>query len=175
MIKPDSVDIIIPRPRYGLGKDMMDLVRLSRCKYFIRFDYDDSVDYKLIYSMLQELIYLNGHGANVGALYPSYMLLDGSSCRVVKQVQGSAVLYNREAFLEVGGYDETLDHQADLDFYIRFNKRYDYHHVNSACYVWKPGRSKTFTPEINVARKAILFKHGVRDEDVHHFGAYAYL
>ena len=150
-----------------LGKSMMAGVRTSESKYIVRIDGDDlPSEYYLDYGL-----YLT---KSLGiAVSPRY-LIDGLWTFVDKP-QGAGIFYEREKFMEVGGYDETLDYQADLDFYIRYTKKYPITTSYGLIYYWKPGRSKTLRPEIKNARQLILNKYCMKDSEVHHFGAYAYV
>lgn len=150
-----------------LGKSMMAGVRTSQSKYIVRIDGDDvPSEYYLEYGL--HLIKSLGI-----AVSPRYLI--DRSWTFVDKPQGSGIFYEREKFLDVGGYDESLDYQADLDFYIRYTKKYPIHTAYGLIYYWKPGRSKTQSQQIKNARQLVLNRYGVKDNEVHHFGAYAYI
>ena len=138
-------------------------------KYIVRIDGGDTIpEYFFQYGL-----YLT---KSLGiAISPVYLMLD--YWKRVWEPQGAGIFYEREKFLEIGGYDESLDFQADLDFYIRYTRKYKIHTETSLIYPWKVngGRSLTNKDKILGVRKQILDKYGMKDDEVYHFGSYAYV
>lgn len=148
----------------------MDRVRSTSSKYIVRVDGDDPLHDVWEYYFEYGLHLIKRYGI---ATSPTYLIK--GAWKTVKYPQGAGIFYERDKFMEIGGYDESLDHQADLDFYIRYTKRFSIYPSDSLIYLWTPGRSRTRTPEISSARNRILSKYGLKEHDVHHFGAYAYI
>ena len=156
----------------SLSVNFMLGVENTESKYIVRIDGDDNYPdmLKLFYAATMAL----ACNPEVDAFSPIYKTIDGEL--ITNKPQGAGILYKREDFLDVGGYDKTLDIQADLDFYIRFTKKYKMG-LYSLVYIWNfiGGRSFKRKDELSRVRAEILKKHNLQDTDVHHFGAYAYI
>ena len=152
-----------------LGKNFSDAVKEAKTKYIVRIDGDDS---QSAYFNQYGLHLIKAHGF---AVSPRYLIKD--RWNFVDKPQGAGIFYEREKFLEVGGYDESLDYQADLDFYIRYTIKFKIMVEYGLIYLWDAtkGRSRTLTPEISKARSEILNRYKLDEKEVHHFGGYAYL
>lgn len=152
-----------------LSVNFMDAVRSTQSEVIVRIDGDDSLDPDYI-SYGLHLVKKFQSAISPTYLIPEYWF-------TVNKPQGAGIFYPRSQFLYVGGYDETLDYQADLDFYIRYTQLYPIRHIDSLIYKWRVanGRSLRNTDKILPIRQQILERYGLSDEDVHHFGAYAYV
>ena len=153
----------------SLSKNFMDGVRASYSKYIVRIDGDDEqseyfLEYGIELAKSREM-----------AISPVYLIND--TWRLVDMPQGAGIFYEREKFLNVGGYDETLDFQADLDFYIRYTNQFPMSIEPSLVYLWKAsgGRSANNKDAILKFRREILDRHKLKEDEVHHFGGYAYI
>ena len=98
----------------SLSQNFMLGVRDSNSKYLMRIDKDDFCSgFKEGTNCLKFFL-------DEAAVSPTYLLIKNN--RHIKDVydpQGAGIIYKRDAFMDVGGYDESLNIQADLDFYIR--------------------------------------------------------
>ena len=181
---PDFKEVIFSksfRKEKSLSENFMLGVKNSNSIYLMRIDEDDYL-----------YIYLNENaqfGIETGleilkrrpiikALFPFYELIYvGVHKNILIEPQGSGIIYERQAFLDVGGYNQKLDLQADLDFYIRFTSFYDtsYYPMIYRWLISSNSRSLKRKKEILKVRKEILNKYNLEDWEVHHFGAYYFL
>jgi GT2 family glycosyltransferase len=73
-------------------------------------------------------------------------------------------LFNRETFLEVGGFDESLPRLHDWDLFLRLAERgYQGTYVPEVLYhaYYLPGASVTSDHDYQTARRAVQEKHGL--------------
>ena len=173
-----------------LGENFMLGVKNTDSKYLVRIDGDDSWD--CTYDGKYALEMLDHHN-EYKAVYPFYRLfkitppkprpdkslgtIEGcQTVNIINSPQGAGIVYDREAFMSVGGYDKTLQYQADLDFYIRFRSQY-LMGIYPSIYWWRLGDNQSIThkDKLLAQRKKILHKYDLEEYNIPHFGAYAYV
>ncbi len=152
-----------------LSKNFMNGVKRSSSTYLVRVDCGD-----IINNFDQALTILRSSSCR--AVYPLYEMLYDGRVILVDKPQGAGIVYDREAFMSVGGYDTQLDYQADLDFYIRFTSKYSMF-MYLEPYVWRVDKySRSLNRGLMLSeRKKILDRYQYEDDEVHHFGSYAYI
>lgn len=153
-----------------LSENINHAVSMIDTEWFVRIDGDDCILQYGYYQLAENQIGRNKPCAFV----PTYVLLSSEKLGYCFEFQGAGVMVNRECFLETK-YDNNLDYQADLDFYIRFNRKHVIENANIK-YYWMIGNNRSIRNKARVlqARKSILSDYSLSDSDVHHFGAYAY-
>jgi hypothetical protein len=165
------------RRKVGLGENFMLGVLNTKTKYIVRLDEEVSLPY------CDAMTIMENH-PEIKAVYPIYHIMEeteygySKTVNIVPYPQGAGIVYDRDAFLEVGGYDTSLDYQADLDFYIRFIMRWGCMVPFAGIYYWtKDGKNRSINhkDKLLYARKKILDKYGLKDSDAHHFGMYHYV
>jgi hypothetical protein len=153
-------------------------VENTKSKYLMRLDGDDWMSACLTeQNHIFEIGFDILNNYNYQAVTPFYVIYkDPFSMRVVIEPQGAGIMYKRNAFLEVGGYDVKMDVQADLDFYIRFSSQFNLTNF-PLCYRWNVSdQSRSMNKKLMLEhRDRILKKYELEDWEVHHFGAYAYV
>ena len=164
--------------KVGLAENFMLGVENSKTKYICRMDDDEN---SLPFS--DALMILKNH-SEIKAVHPIYHIVSINEMsqwtlhNIVPYPQGAGIVYDREAFLSIGGYDTSLDYQADLDFYIRFVLRWGCMMPYAGVYYWnRNGENRSLNDKVKVleVRKSILNKYGFQDSDVPQFGMYAYV
>ena len=168
--------ITISQKPLPLSKNFNKAVKECETKYIVRIDGDDEL---LINESCIRIGYdfLKKH-PELKAASPHYFLKDkyDRTLASIAYPQGAGIIYDREAFLSIGGYNPWLNMQADLDFFIRFVSKFGEMEQSDGIYYWSfdYGRSQN-EHEMLRARKRILKKHRLTDNQVHHFGSYAYI
>ena len=168
------------RQKHTLGWNFMYGVKHTKSKYLMRVDADD--DFHPCYKVSYGLNILRFR-SDINAVSPFYEIFYNNPdnagnytvLNVVTRPQGAGIIYDREAFMDVGGYNSFLKYQSDLDFYIKFTNKYTMG-LYPAIYGWryKDNGSIKHKDDILILRKEILKKYNKMDNDVHHFGMYAY-
>ncbi len=125
----------------GLSKACNKGVEKSSGKYIVRLDADDYFDENIL---LIEATYLENH-SEIDLVYPDYFEVDKEGnlinykrlMKIGKELKtfdrcplAIGAMYRRECYDEIGGYDESLKHQEDYDFWVRFTKKFKAHTIN---------------------------------------------
>ena len=130
-------------------------------KYVVRLDPDDRFDENFLVVAVN---HLERGEKSYGAVYPDFLEVDEKgevigygSPEVSFEFNplDAGVMYNKEKFLEVGGYDERLFRQVSYDLMRRFIQRFDVKHVSLPLYHYRKHSSNmSQTPRV---KEDILF------------------
>ena len=160
--------------RRGLSVNFNDGVRHSSSPYLVRLDGFDESPY---FGDLLFGVEILKHDIHLGAVAPFYKIeKDNEFIRMVTQPQGAGIIYKRYAFETIGGYDEKINLQADLDFYLKFIEEYNIGYYPGV-YRWLVNQGSRSLDRMKMlsARKKVLHKHKIYDDLAPHFGLYHYL
>jgi CMP-N-acetylneuraminic acid synthetase len=139
---------IIHQPPRGLPPSCNTAIALATGEYIIRLDADDYFDEN---ALLVLSGVLDAH-PKVGLVYPDYFLIssDGEVLGHVRRekigddlglldlpAHGAGTMIRKQCFLEVGGYDESVDCQDGYDLWIKFIDRYKVHNVNLPLFYYR--------------------------------------
>jgi len=158
-----------------LGANINAAVKDCRTDYFVRVDGDDwdrwtgMVKFKFYDDSLAMI-----NSQYFYAYCPLYVVFRNGNENILRHSpQGAGIIYRIDYFNKLGGYDETLNYQSDLDFYIRFTRRYHmgYSMVRYRWYITDKSQSIDSARLLD-ARYELLEKYQLRDQDIPHFGAY---
>lgn len=169
----------------SLSKCFMKGVLNTQSKYIVRIDGDD---YDFTRGMPFGIgVEILDKYPNICAVYPTYKIFNIDKCGLLNHLawcpypQGGGIIYNREAFIGCGGYDTRIDHQADLDFYIRFRGENKTLHYPAIYYWYCSGKNRSLNKNLMLKRrKEVLRNHFeddtvIMDDFIPHFGLYAYI
>lgn len=141
------IRIIHQGPR-GLPRSCNTAIAQAAGDYIIRLDADDYFDEN---ALLVLSGVLDAH-PKIGLVYPDYFLISGDG-EILGHVRrdkigddlglldlpahGAGTMIRRQCFLEVGGYDETVDCQDGYDLWIKFIDRYKVSNVNLPLFYYR--------------------------------------
>lgn len=126
---------IVTLPGVGLAAACNAGIRRSQGRYLLRLDADDFLDPHALAVMVETL----ECRPDVGLVYPDYHTVDEQGrflgyVRVLRVQEGARLLdasplaggalYRRACYDAIGGYNETLRYQEDLDFWLRYTERF---------------------------------------------------
>ena len=116
--------------RRGLAAASNTGVAVAKGELVMRLDADDWLSCEHI-ELLEKNI-----TSSIGAAYSDYWKYENGreidSAKVFTQSKiphGSCMLFRRELWEKVGGYDEILKHQEDVEFFKRIEKLTDFYHL----------------------------------------------
>ncbi len=81
-----------------------------------------------------DLCLVNEQGMSIGVLSQSDDIIGTA---LERSPVGSGMLYRRQIWDEVGGYDESLRYQEDFDFWLKAVERFTYAHMPGAHYAYR--------------------------------------
>lgn len=146
--EPDPRIKIIHQAARGLPASCNAAIALATGEYVIRLDADDYFDEN---ALLVLSGVLEAH-PKVGLVYPDYFLIssDGEILGHVRRekiaddlglldlpAHGAGTMIRRQCFLEVGGYDESVECQDGYDLWIKFIDRYRVYNVNLPLFYYR--------------------------------------
>jgi CMP-N-acetylneuraminic acid synthetase len=116
-------------------------IEVAEGDYIIRLDADDYFDENIL------TIEANCLDSNpdIDLVYPDYYTVDkhgeiidhvrlpkvGEEVKLLdRSPLAAGAMYRRDAWEEIGGYNESLSYQEDYDFWIKFITEFDVHNVN---------------------------------------------
>lgn len=156
----------------GLPASCNVAIAMATGEYVVRLDADDYFDEN---ALLVLSGVLDAH-PEVGLVYPDYFLIssDGEILGHVRRekidddvrlldlpAHGAGTMVRRRCFLEVGGYDESVDCQDGYDLWLKFIGRFKVYNVNLPLFYYRRHPiSLTANPErILLARRALKERH----------------
>lgn len=89
-----------------------------------------------------DLHLVNQQGSDIGVLSQSDDII-GSALE--RSPVGSGMIYRRDVWQSVGGYDESLYYQEDFDFWLKAVEKFTYTHVPGAYYAYRQHGSSMST------------------------------
>ena len=139
---------IVHQPPRGLPVSCNAAIGMAAGDYIIRLDADDYFDEN---ALLVLSGVLDAH-PKVGLVYPDYFLISGDG-EILGHVRrekigddlglldlpahGAGTMIRRQCFVEVGGYDESVDCQDGYDLWIKFIDRYKVFNVNLPLFYYR--------------------------------------
>ena len=132
---------VINLPGLGLPAACNRGIEVSKGEYIIRLDADDYFDPNILHI---EANILDMH-PEIGMVYGDYFIVDqtGEVLELVRLLKpydetssldrnplAAAAMFRRSYYEVIGGYDETLKHQEDYDFWTRFTSQFKVHKVD---------------------------------------------
>lgn len=136
-----------------LARVCNDAIKKAQGDYIVRVDSDDWIEPELIKA---ESEYLDSH-KEVDCVWCDYLKTEirhkGNGWEtfevehypqpVLEHACGA--MYRKTVWETLGGYDETLDFQESFDFWMRFKKRFNAHHLPIPMYYYRqhPGSMST--------------------------------
>lgn len=57
-------------------------------------------------------------------------------------------IFEKEAFLSIGGFDNNIPYSFDIDFFLRFNLKYKVYETTEMCAVYSIGNNASLKPEV---------------------------
>ena len=139
---------IIHQPPRGLPASCNTAITRASGDYIIRLDADDYFDEN---ALLVLSGVLDAH-PKISLVYPDYFLIsaDGEVLGHIRKekigddlglldlpAHGAGTMIRRQCFVEVGGYDETVDCQDGYDLWIKFIARYKVYNVNLPLFYYR--------------------------------------
>jgi len=139
---------IVHQPPRGLPPSCNAAIALATGDYIVRLDADDYFDENALLILAGVL---DSH-PKVGLVYPDYFLIssDGEVLEHVRRekigddvglldlpAHGAGAMIRRHFFLEVGGYDESVDCQDGYDLWLKFIDRYQVRNVNLPLFYYR--------------------------------------
>ncbi len=130
----------------GLTKSLN--IGISNCsgEYIARLDCGDIAHQKRVATQVDILrsnkkIKLVGSSANVlnkegYVLMPAMKLNEIENCLLVNPFAHSSAMFEKNAVLEIGGYDETFDTSQDFELWMRMYKKYAIHTIAEPLVDW---------------------------------------
>jgi hypothetical protein len=172
-----DINYIIIRPqRKTLGDNLNLAVANCGCEYFVRVDGDDWDSWGDIdRSIFIQKCNWELEERKFNACCPTYHIdVEGKDRILHNAPQGAGIIWKTQVFKDLGGYDETLQYQADLDFYIRFVQKYKKMEFSHIKYGWNINPDSQSKQRIKLLkqREKILKKYNLKDNQAPHFGAY---
>ena len=143
-ISDERIKLIENKEKLGLQKSLNKGVKLSKGKYIARMDSDDicysnrfedqinffkeNKDYALVGS---DIIMIDENGRKIGLrnFPPTYSKIK-TKIPIYITFGHSAVMFKKDAFNKLGGYDENLLYAEDYDLWLRFVKNYRCGNIN---------------------------------------------
>ncbi len=116
-------------------------IEASSGEYVVRLDADDWFDDNLV---LVLATYLD-RNPNVGLVFPDYFTVDAHAqliqtvrrAKTNEEVElldrpclAAGAMYRRSCYDSIGGYDESLRHQEDYDFWIKFIEKFQVRNIS---------------------------------------------
>lgn len=162
---------IIHQPPRGLPVSCNAAIAMATGEYIIRLDADDYFDEN---ALLVLSGVLDAH-PKVGLVYPDYFLIsaDGEILGHVRKekisddlglldlpAHGAGTMIRRQYFVEVGGYDETVDCQDGYDLWIKFIERYKVHNVNLPLFYYRRHPVSLSANQERILRARRVLKEG---------------
>jgi len=159
-----------------LGSNLNLAVANCGCEYFVRIDGDDWDSWRNIEKFIFiQSCYWQIEERDYNACCPVYYINSNGKERILHNApQGAGIIWKTKVFKSLGGYDETLQYQADLDFYIRFVQKYKKMEFSYIKYGWNINLESQSLQRIKLLKQRgkILKKYNLKDNEAPHFGAY---
>lgn len=163
---------IVRQGHRGLPASCNTAIGLACGAYVVRLDADDYFDEN---ALLVLAGVLDTH-PEVALVYPDYFLIssDGEILSHVRQekigdhlalldlpAHGAGTMVRRECFLEVGGYDESVDCQDGYDLWLKFVDRFKVYNVNLPLFYYRKHAVSLSTNAARIlrARRALKERH----------------
>lgn len=132
-------EVIVQTNQGTLAQACNRAIERSTGEYLIRVDSDDWIEPNLIEL---ELEYLEDN--KVDAVWCDYWKTYQTGethymehCPNLELEHACGVLYKRECWEQLGGYNETLKYQESYDFWIRFKKRFTSKRLEAPLYYYR--------------------------------------
>jgi CMP-N-acetylneuraminic acid synthetase len=141
-------------------------IEASAGEYIIRLDADDYLDEN---TLTIESRYLDSN-QGIDLVYPDYYTVDKEGeiidhvrlPKVNEEVKlldrsplAAGAMYRKEAWEEIGGYNETLQYQEDYDFWVKFISTFNVHNINLPLMYYRQhssSMSTNFSERMNARR-----------------------
>lgn len=152
------------------------VAKLAKGDYFIRLDADDWVTQDFIAKFYKKLKI----NSNVAAIFPNYHEVDtqGHIIKTVKRfdfdsevslfdlpAHGACTLLSKKDFLEIGGYDGTLDRQDGYDLWLKIIKNFKVSNISDPLFFYRQHDNNLTKSQKKLleVRSNILYKHSVKN------------
>ena len=163
-----DVEIIyVDNTGYNLSTGCNAGIKKAKGQYIVRVDADDWVEPELIE---YESDYLDSH-PDVDCVYSDFITAQEMapgvySLEVTPQeslVHACAAMYRKPVWLGLGGYDESLEYQESVDFWIRFGLAgLKAERLALPLYYYRKHEGQmSSNPERDRVRKQVLEKYGI--------------
>lgn len=121
----DDIILIQNKKNYGLPKSLNIGIKNTKTRYFVRIDSDDFVNEHFLLILLQAIL----NNENFKAVACDYFLVDENEA-IMKRISskinpiGCGIIFERDAFIDLGLYNETFVVNEEVELMNRFIKKY---------------------------------------------------
>ena len=172
-INDERIKLIENKEKLGLQKSLNKGVKLSKGEYIARMDSDDicysnrfedqinflkeNKDYALVGS---DIIMIDENGRKIGLRnFPQTYSEIKAKIPIYITFGHSAVMFKKDAFEKLGGYDENLENAEDYDLWLKFIRKYKCANLNQPLLQCRTGPGSHTTGHVkNVLRALIKVK-----------------
>jgi glycosyltransferase involved in cell wall biosynthesis len=151
IIKPFLNDIVYIKNKKNLGVAGSSNVGVENCRgrYFVRVDADDYIQSDMCYMMN----YYLEENSNLFGVACDYWMVDNYEEKIERKSSkidniSCGIMYQKELFMELGGYDETMRHREEENLRKRLGGKYKLGHLEIPFYRYRMhNNNKTKEPE----------------------------
>ena len=151
IIKPFLNDIVYIKNKKNLGVAGSSNVGVENCRgrYFVRVDADDYIQSDMCYMMN----YYLEENSNLFGVACDYWMVDNYEEKIERKSSkidniSCGIMYQKELFMELGGYDETMRHREEENLRKRLGGKYTLGHLEIPFYRYRMhDTNKTKQPE----------------------------
>ena len=151
IIKPFLNDIVYIKNKKNLGVAGSSNVGVENCRgrYFVRVDADDYIQSDMCYMMN----YYLEENSNLFGVACDYWMVDNYEEKIERKSSkidniSCGIMYQKELFMELGGYDETMRHREEENLRKRLGGKYTLGHLEIPFYRYRMhNNNKTKEPE----------------------------
>lgn len=169
-INDERIKLIENKEKLGFQKSLNKGVKLSKGEYIARMDSDDicysnrfedqikffeeNKDYALAGS---NIIIIDENGRKIGIRnFPHTYSEIKSKIHIYITFSHSAVMFKRDAFNKLGGYDENIKEGEDYDLWLRFVKNYKCGNINKPLLCYRYSFNTLLTGNVKNAIKGTI-------------------
>jgi len=145
----DDITLIKNEENIGVAASANVGIKASKGQFIVRVDADDFINDNLSFFMREYMV------ANHDAFCVScdYVLIDDYENTIERKYAETdpiscGIMYRRDLFLSLGGYDDTMRHREEEELRYRLGDKYSVHHSRMPFYRYRMhSNNKTKDPE----------------------------